>query len=112
MGGADANPYLALAATLGAGLLGIEEKINPNRPIKGGAYNIRVPREQQVPSNLGESAELFSNSKAARSLFGDIFVDHFADTRLWEYNEYKKERKFIEADKISAWELSRYFEII
>ena len=112
LGGADANPYLALAATLGAGLLGIEEKINPNKPIEGGAYDIRVPREQQVPSNLGESAELFFKSKAARSLFGDVFVDHFADTRLWEYNEYKKERKFLENDKISTWELSRYFEII
>ena len=42
LGGADANPYLALAATLGAGLLGIEEKINPNKPIKGGAYDIRA----------------------------------------------------------------------
>jgi glutamine synthetase len=112
LGGADANPYLALAATLGAGLLGIEEKINPSKPIKGGAYDIRVPKEQQVPSNLGESAELFYSSKAARSLFGDVFVDHFADTRLWEYNEYKKERKFLENDKISTWELSRYFEII
>ncbi len=112
LGGADANPYLALAATLGAGLLGIEEKIKPSKPIEGGAYDIRVPREHRTPSNLGESAELFYNSKAARSLFGDVFVDHFSDTRIWEYNEYKKERKFLEADKISTWELSRYFEII
>ncbi|HJM59044.1 MAG TPA: hypothetical protein QGG52_00810, partial [SAR86 cluster bacterium] len=112
LGGADANPYLALAATLGAGLLGIEEKIYPNAPIKGGAYDIKVSREHQVPTNLGEGAELFYKSKAARSLFGDMFVDHFSDTRTWEYSQYKKERKVLEADKISNWELSRYFEII
>jgi len=112
LGGADANPYLALAATLGAGLLGIEEKIHPNKPIKGGAYDIRVPREFQVPANLAESTELFYNSRAARNIFGDKFVDHFSDTRIWEYSEYNKERKFLETDKISVWELSRYFEII
>ena len=112
LAGADANPYLALSATLGAGLLGIEEKINPTKPIKGGAYDIKVPKEHRVPLNLGESAELFYKSVAARSLFGDTFVDHFADSRNWEYSEYKKERKFLETDKISNWELSRYFEII
>ena len=112
LGGADANPYLALAATLGAGLLGIEERIIPNKPIEGDAYNVKVPKEYQMPSNLGESADLFFNSEAARSLFGDLFVDHFADTRNWEYNEYQKERKFFDTDKISTWELSRYFEII
>ena len=112
LGGADANPYLALSATLGAGLLGIEERILPTEPIIGGAYNISVPREQQVPRNLGEASELFYKSKAARKLFGELFVDHFSDTRNWEYSQYQKQRQILETDKISKWELSRYFEII
>ena len=112
LGGADANPYLALAATLGAGILGIEEKILPTEPIIGGAYDIKVARKHQVPSNLGEASSLFYKSKAARKLFGELFVDHFSDTRNWEYNQYRKGTKFLETDKITDWELSRYFEII
>ena len=112
LGGADANPYLALSATLGAGLLGIEERILPTEPIIGGAYNISVPREQQVPRNLGEASELFYKFKVPyRKLFGELFVDHFSDTRNWEYS-HQKQRQILETDKISKWELSRYFEII
>ena len=69
LGGADANPYLALAATLGAGILGVEEKILPTEPIIGGAYDIKVARKHQVPSNLGEASSLFYKSKEARKLF-------------------------------------------
>ena len=112
LGGADANPYLALSATLGAGLLGIEEKILPTESIVGEAYNISVPREYQVPRNLGEASDLFYKSKAARKLYGELFVDHFSDTRNWEYSQYKRQRQLLETDKISTWELSRYFEII
>ena len=92
--------------------MGIEERILPTEPIIGGAYNISVPREQQVPRNLGEASELFYKSKAARKLFGELFVDHFSDTRNWEYSQYQRQRQILETDKISKWELSRYFEII
>ena len=80
--------------------------------LSGGAYNISVPRELQIPRNLGEASNLFYKSKAARKLFGELFVDHFSDTRNWEYNQYQKQRQLLETDKISTWELSRYFEII
>jgi glutamine synthetase len=43
-------------------------------------------------------------SKAARELFGDDFVEHFAATREWEEREFRK--------AITDWELQRYFEII
>jgi glutamine synthetase len=43
-------------------------------------------------------------SQAARSLFGDTFVDHYAATREWEQREANK--------AITDWQLSRYFEII
>jgi len=43
-------------------------------------------------------------SKAARALFGDDFVDHYASTREWEEREFRKH--------ITDWEMSRYFEII
>jgi glutamine synthetase len=110
--GADSNPYLALAATLGAGFLGIKEKINPTDETIGGAYGLNVERKYQVPANLGEAATLFKNSQAAKDLFGKNFVNHFANTRIWEYKEFQKNRSFLDSSSISLWELQRYFEII
>ena len=51
-----------------------------------------------------ESAARLRRSKAARALFGDAFVEHFAATREWEEREFRK--------AITDWELKRYFEII
>lgn len=110
--GADSNPYLALAATLGAGYLGMKEKIEPTAPTIGGAYDLKVEKSYQVPSNLGEAARLFKQSESAKELFGEEFVDHFANSRSWEFEEFLKNKSFFDSSDISQWELERYFEII
>ena len=51
-----------------------------------------------------EAAGRLKSSKAARDLFGDAFVDHYAATREWEEREFRK--------AITEWELDRYMEII
>ena len=114
IGGADANPYLALAATLGAGFLGIKEKIEPTEPVEGTAYSLKTEKRYKVPSTLLEAAKAFKESDAARALWGDKFVDHYASTRIWEYEKYIKERPLFERNpsNISDWELKKYFEII
>ncbi len=101
---ADINPYLALAAALGSGLWGIENRIEPGFPIVGNAYDISHPPERALPRTLFEAAERLAASSAARSLFGDVFVDHYAMTRRWEEREFQR--------AITDWELARYFEII
>ena len=50
--GADANPYLAMAATLACGWLGITGEIEPNDPIKGTAYRLAQTLPQQMPEAL------------------------------------------------------------
>ena len=110
--GADSNPYLALAATLGAGYLGIKERIEPTPETQGGAYDLKLDRKYQVPTDLGEAAKLFKQSKSAKTLFGETFVNHFANTRTWEYEEFQRHRNPFDSSTISTWELKRYFEII
>jgi glutamine synthetase len=110
--GADSNPYLALAATLGAGLLGIEEKIKPSLPIKGSAYREKLDQQSLTPQNLKEAISLFKSSEAAQKLFGNIFVNHYSANREWEYKQFKKSKKPFRKEQISNWELNRYFEII
>jgi glutamine synthetase len=101
---ADANPYLALAAAVGSGLWGIENKVDPGEPIAGNSYEKKHPAKWQLPRTLMESAGRLKASKAARELFGDAFVDHYSATREWEEREFRK--------AITEWELDRYMEII
>ena len=101
---ADINPYIALAAAIGSGLWGIEHRIEPDPAIVGNAYDREHPAHRRLPATLYEAAERLANSAAARALFGDAFVEHYAATRQWEEREFRK--------AITDWELARYFEII
>ena len=101
---ADINPHVALACVLGSGLWGIEHRIEPTEPVTGNAYEQSFPAELQFPATLGEAAERLKASAAAEALFGRDFVDHFANTRLWEERQFRR--------SVTSWELERYFEII
>ena len=104
IGSADANPYIALAATLAAGLYGIENKLQPSAATLGNAYAVDHPKEMHFPRTLWEAAQRLRQSDAAKTYLGAEFVDHYAATREWEEREFRKH--------ITDWELARYFEII
>ena len=106
VGAADGNPYLVSAAVIGAGLKGIEQKLTLDEPVKGNAYDIEddLPEHLQFPTNLRDATRLFAESKEARELFGEEFVNHYVSTREWEAREHEKQ--------ITDWQLERYFEII
>ena len=101
---ADINPHLALAAAIGSGIWGIENKVEPTDAITGNAYDVELPDEFQLPRTLSEAALLFRKSKIARDLFGDDFVEHYAMTRQLEDEQQRR--------AITDWLLKRYFEII
>ena len=103
-GSADANPYIALAAALGSGLMGIEQQLQPEPQVKGNAYEQTFPDYLALPVTLDRAAEKLAGSAVAKALFGAPFVEHYAATRLWEAQEFRKH--------ITDWELKRYFEII
>jgi glutamine synthetase len=98
--GADSNPYLALAASLAAGLYGIEKKLVLNAP----TVNAYASKATPLPRTLEKAGALFLASDVAREWFGGEFVDHFAATRQWEVREFRR--------AVTDWELARYFEII
>lgn len=104
IGPADANPYLALAAAIATGLMGIEDGQEPPPPVEGSAYEAPSAATTPLAGNLADATHRFQASPIARRLFGDPFVDHFAATRLWEDREHRKH--------VSDWDLARYFEII
>lgn len=101
--GADINPYLAIAASLGAGLWGIEQGLTLEQaPVVGNGYTVKGA--QKLPGSLRAAAEAFAASDACKDLFGAEFVEHFATSRVWEARQY--------AAAVTDWELRRYFEII
>ncbi|MEO6182044.1 MAG: glutamine synthetase, partial [Verrucomicrobiota bacterium] len=101
--GSDANPYLALAAAIASGLYGVEKNLPlKTSPVQGSAYLEKI--SERLPRNLYEATMRLSDSKVAREIFGDVFVEHFVQTRLWEWRQFQ--------DSVTNWELQRYFEII
>ena len=101
---ADANPYLALSAALASGLAGIEERLELPEPVVGSAYEAKTPDDLALPTTLAESSRRLRNSALARRAFGDAFVEHYATTRDWEDQAFRR--------AVSDWDLARYFELI
>lgn len=98
--GADANPYLAFAATIAAGLHGIEQKLEFEGLYEGDAYH--DPNVREVPKTLYEAIRRWEGSKAARAAFGDAVVEHYLNTARKEQAVYDK--------RVTDIDLTRNFE--
>ncbi len=102
MPGADANPYLAFAATIAAGMAGVEEGLDCGEVYEGNAYV--DPKLASLPRSLREAAALLDSSKLARSSFGDAVLDFYVHTARLEVQAFD--------DAVTDWERVRYFERI
>ena len=101
--GSDVNPYLAMAGCLASGLYGIENKLKLSQPATiGNGY--KESANGILPSTLIEATNQMKGSKLAKELFGSAFVEHFTQTREWEWRQHLK--------AVTDWEYKRYFEII
>ncbi|MFK7830374.1 MAG: glutamine synthetase family protein [Congregibacter sp.] len=90
--GADANPYLAIAATLASGLLGMQQKLSPSDPHTGTANEDAV----EVARTLEEGLRRLRNTPLVCELFGDRFLQAYAAVKLDEFEEFNR--------VISSWE--------
>ena len=102
MPGADANPYLALAAMIAAGLAGVEEDLECGEAYAGNAYI--DPKLQRLPSSLRDAADLFAESKLAKEVFGQPVVDFYTHHARLELEAF--------GAAVTDWEKQRYFERI
>jgi glutamine synthetase len=84
--GADANPYLAFAALLAAGLDGIENSIDPGPELKGNAYE--AGEAEPFPSALREAKELWDSSDFVKSAFGESVQKHYSNYARYEQQEF------------------------
>jgi len=100
--GADANPYLAFAATIAAGLYGIEQKLSLPPRCEGNAYeSTSIPL---VPRTLREAIAEFEKSRVAREALGEQVVEHYLHMARLEQEAHDR--------AVTCWELARNFERI
>ena len=102
--GADANPYLAMAASIAAGLHGIEQQLELPPPARGNAYALSPAAAPHLPRSLHEAVECLAGSAVARDYLGDPFVDHYLTMRRWEVDQYNR--------VVDQWQRERYMEMI
>ncbi|MBF0637764.1 MULTISPECIES: glutamine synthetase family protein [Pseudomonas] len=91
--GADANPYLAIAASLAAGLHGIENELEPTAAIQG---EFEVPDNLSLPCTLHAALERLKRSQLARELFGNEFIEGYIASKTMELTSF--------FDEITPWE--------
>ena len=102
MPGADANPYLAFSAMLAAGMAGVRERLDCGDEYLGNAYV--DPKLTRLPGSLDKAADLFANSKLARTALGDAVVEFYVHHARLEVEAFN--------NAVTDWEKSRYFERI
>jgi len=101
--GSDMNPYLGIAAALASGLYGIEKNLKlKDTAVTGNAY--QADSATELPKNLWDATENLDQSQVATELFGETFVQHFVNSRRWEWRQFQQ--------AVTNWEMERYFEII
>jgi glutamine synthetase len=102
MPGGDANPYLAFAATIVAGMAGVEERLDCGDSYEGNAYvDASLPA---LPTSLHEAVNLLDASKLARKIFGGAVIDFYVHTARLETKAFD--------NAVTDWERHRYFERI
>lgn len=90
--GVDVNPYLAMAATLACGWLGMKAQIQPGDPMQDSAWNV----SHELPRHLEDAIEAMRACEPMREVLGETFVDAFCAVKELEYATYNR--------VISSWE--------
>lgn len=99
------NPYLAIAAIVGAISYGVENELELTIPASSGLDKSGKLPGERLPKALKEaSLKMMEVGSLARSILGDAFVEHYAATRLHECREWDT--------TVTDWELTRYMETI
>ena len=100
-----ANPYLALAICLKAGLEGIRNRMTPPDQISTSIFSMSCDERveagiENLPGSLQESLQEFAADPMARDVLGDHIFDRYVEAKTKEWNEYRT--------RISQWELDEY----
>lgn len=106
----SANPYLAFAVMLAAGLAGIEEELELQEPTEdldmfATPHNeLHLTGIDTLPDNLGDALELFASSQLMREVLGEHIHDYLVTAKRREWKAYQND--------VSSWELDHYLAVL
>jgi len=102
----SANPYLLQAGVLAAGLHGLQNKINPGKPLYCNMYTDykKYPNLPKLPDNLDQSLEKLKNNKKMNNFFGKDVISSYLKLRNSEIKEFKQKENFNKKESITKWE--------
>jgi glutamine synthetase len=95
--GADANPYLVLAALAASAIDGIRKASTPPDPIVGDAYALDLA---ELPGSLESALRAFDQDPAFQAALGDVFSAYYRTSRAWELKAWR--------ETVTDWERERY----
>jgi glutamine synthetase len=104
-----ANPYLALAVLLAAGLEGIEQDYELPPSVEPNIYKLSADQRETIglgslPNNLYEAIKETRESELVRRTLGDHVFERFITNKLNEWYEYR--------EQVTDWEIARYYSTI
>ena len=102
----SANPYLIQAGVLAAGINGLQNKINPGKPLHCNMYTDykKYPNLPKLPDNLDQSLEKLKNNKKMNNSFGKDVISSYLKLRNSEIKEFKQKENFNKREPITKWE--------
>ncbi len=101
----SANPYLAMAAALQAGLDGVEKDMTPPPPKDSNIFDLTPAQRKaadihSLPKNLREAIREFRDSEFAKNAVGEHVHGKYVEAKFEEWNEY--------TTRVSQWEIDKY----
>ena len=100
--GADANPYLAIAAIAASAADGIKRQLSPPDPIVGDAYSRTDTPE--LPGSLESALRAFASDDVLRNALDERFSDYYVTSREWEVKAFR--------GAVTEWERDRYMRSV
>lgn len=105
----SANPYLAFAVMLAAGLDGIKRELPLSPPIEENLYHFNEERRREagismLPGSLIEAVDELARDSVIAEALGDPLFDRFVEAKREEWDEYRMQ--------VTPWELDRYLPIV
>jgi glutamine synthetase len=100
-----ANPYLAIAVMIKAGLDGIKNEIEPPEEVLENIYEMSVERKNELkieslPGNINDAVNLLLGDEVIKSVLGEHVLEHFVAAKKAEWDDYRTQ--------VSQWELDKY----
>lgn len=101
----SANPYLAFAVMLAAGLDGIKHKLDPPMPAEEDLYQMNADRSglETLPGNLGEALDALRQDEVIQEALGQHVFERYVEAKMLEWDSYR--------NYVTQWELDRYLGV-